>query len=685
MEEQEKSIQEELSLPILLADRVIKSAQEAESSLADCAELAKQAHKLSHQLRCAARLAAAASSLYDRPLRRIAADVSKNLDRALTLVRKCKHGGGVLRHVFAITTTADHRKVSSLLDSSSADVAWLLSIFDFDSDGGGANLSLPPIASNDPTLAFVWTYIAAVQMNHHHRGRIDAANNLASLARDNDLKKKIIVEEGGVPPLLKLLKERASPESQIVAAGALLSVGNDPRRVKLIAREHAAAVILQVLGDSPIKVQIAVANLVAKMAEMDSDVQEEFGKENVIRPLVMLLCVDIELDDTKLQAGSTSIHSLVQINKELSRSPLLNHTLHTDSNSSSSTTLHKKDKGIESPELKLDLRISCANALWKLSKGCLLNSRKITETKGLLCLAKLIEKEKEELQINCLMAVMELAAVAESNTELRRLAFKPSSPAAKAVLEQLLRVMNESTSPTLLIPAINSIGSLAHTFTMKETRIIGPLVTQLGHRNSNVGTEAAIALGKFVCPDNFNRVENSKAIINSDGIPKLMNLLKANGRDQVHELVLLCYLALNIDKDKGLEHARVLNVLEGAARSVLPRHPELRELFAMAIHHLTLYQAGVHIHIPAHALLLCLTWGLFYLHSIVLVNCVMALPHNCVTTSILMSMQWIKSIFRSVWMAIFGWFVIRDVRGTRNKHLKILNFIICRLTTDGEG
>ncbi|KAI8019252.1 hypothetical protein LOK49_LG04G02124 [Camellia lanceoleosa] len=132
MEEQEKSIQEELSLPILLADRVIKSAQEAESSLADCAELAKQAHKLSHQLRCAAPPPAPAASPYDRPLRRIAADVSKNLERALTLVRKCKHGGGVLRHVFAITTTADHRKVSSLLDSSSADVAWLLSIFDFD-------------------------------------------------------------------------------------------------------------------------------------------------------------------------------------------------------------------------------------------------------------------------------------------------------------------------------------------------------------------------------------------------------------------------------------------------------------------------------------------------------------------------------------------------------------------------
>ncbi|KAI7980093.1 hypothetical protein LOK49_Contig202G00009 [Camellia lanceoleosa] len=47
----------------------------------------------------------------------------------------------------------------------------------------------------------------------------------------------MIVEEGGVPPLLKLWKERASPESQIVAARVFLSVGNDPRMVKLIARE----------------------------------------------------------------------------------------------------------------------------------------------------------------------------------------------------------------------------------------------------------------------------------------------------------------------------------------------------------------------------------------------------------------------------------------------------------------
>lgn len=595
---EEKSVQDELSLPILLADRLIKSAQVAESSKSDCAELAKQADRLSQKLRSAVRLSISSTphSLYDRPLRRISADVYKNLERALTLVRKCKHSG-VLRQVFAIAATADFRKVSGLLESSIADVTWLLSIFENSDSGGGATLSLPPIASNDPILAMLWSSIASVQMGQL-RDRIDAANNLASLARDNDRNKKMIVEEGGVVPLLKLLKEGASAEAQIAAAATLSNLGSDQERVRFIAGELAVPMIVKVLADSPIKVQVAVANLVAKMAEMDPMVQEEFGRENVTRPLVTLLSIDTVLDDPipKLQPGKPSLHSLVQINKELARDSF-NHIPH----SSSSSSLHKKERGVESPELKLELKISCARALWKLSRGSLLNSRKITETKGLLVLAKLIEKESGKLQSNCLMAVMELAAVAESNTDLRRVAFKPNSPAAKAVLEQILRVVNEESSLTLLIYAIRSIGSLARTFPAKESRIIGPLVTQLGHRNIEVASEAAVALGKFACLDNFNCLEHSKAIIDTDGVSQLMNLIRISGRDQVNELVLLCFLALNVGDSKALEQARALSVIEGAARTVVAQHPDRKELFAKTIHHLTLYQAGVHTHRQAFA------------------------------------------------------------------------------------
>ncbi|KAJ0864565.1 putative armadillo-like helical protein [Helianthus annuus] len=108
------------------------------------------------------------------------------------------------------------------------------------------------------------------------------------------------------------------------------------------------------------------------------------------------------------------------------------------------------------------------------------------------------------------MNVMEIAAAAESNPELRRAAFMSNSPAAKAVVDQLLRLIQESE-----IPAIKSIGSLARTFPARETRVIGPLVKQLSHQNPDVVTEAAIALGKFASPDNFLVRSIRRRLLNS--------------------------------------------------------------------------------------------------------------------------------------------------------------------------
>lgn len=597
MAEEEKSVQEELSLPILLADRVIKSAQEAESSKFECDELARHAARLSQFLRSTVRLTSSSQSqsLYDRPIRRITSEVTKTLDRALILVRKCRHKPNLLRHVLAITSTTDFRKVSILLENSIADVTWLLSIFDPDA---GPTLSLPPIASNDPIMAWVWSYIATIQMGNLQY-RIDAAQALATLALDNDRNKKMIVEENGIPPLLKLLKESSSAEAQIAAATALYNLADDEERVRAIANDLGVQIIVKVLAESPMRVQIHVANLVSRMAELDLYAQEEFGRENITRPLVIHLGMDVVLDEPKdpQPRKTPSLHSLVQINKEMVKN---NFSLHSNSMDGSSRGGHygnkkEKDRELEPPEVKSRLKVSCAMALWKLAKGSLLNSRKITETKALLCLAKIIEKEKGELQINCLMTVMELAAVAESNAELRRVAFKPTSPAGKAVIDQLLRVINEETNAPLVILAIKAIGSLARTFPAKDTRIVEHVVGKLGHRNTDVAVEVCIALGKFACPDNFNCVEHSKAIIEFDGVPKLINLLRYD-RGQLHELQLLCYLALHVGNSKALEQARALSILEGAARHVSAQHPDLRELFAKAIHHLTLYQIGGHMH-----------------------------------------------------------------------------------------
>ncbi|XP_051144193.1 uncharacterized protein LOC127260502 [Andrographis paniculata] len=591
---QEKRIEELLSFPILLSDQIAEAVNEADSFKLDCSEVGKQVERLCQMLRSAVRLATsttAGATFYDRPLRRIATEVSKNLDKSLILVKKCRRRS-ILRRVVTIVSAADFRKLLLLLESSVADMKWVLSIFDSGGTGGG--ITLPPIASNDPIISWVWSFIASLHMGQLP-DKVEAANELASLARDNDRNKQIIVEEGGVSPLLKLLKDSSSVEGQTAAASALMNLANDKERVQTIIDGLGIPVIVQVLGDSPMKVQIKVANLVATMAKHCPHAQEDFARENVIRPLVTLLSFDLFVDDHKLKIGKQSIHSIVQINKEMEKKNLYKPGLGSSlsmhySEGSSKGGNHRKERENEKPEVKLQLKISCAEALWMLARGSVPNSRRITETKGLLCLAKLVETEEGELQYNCLMTIMEITAAAESNPDLRRATFKTNSPAAKAVVDQLLRVIKESSDPGLQIAAIRAVGCLSRTFPARETRVIGPLVELLGHRNTDVATEAAISLGKFACPENFLCVEHSKTIIEFRGVPPLMGLLRGGSeRVQLHALMLASYLAINAGKSEELERAGVLNAIEGVDRAFVAQHPELKEWLSQAIIHLSVF------------------------------------------------------------------------------------------------
>ncbi|XP_075504747.1 uncharacterized protein LOC142542149 [Primulina tabacum] len=587
IEHQEKRIEDVLSFPILLSDKIHESVKEAKFFKFECSEVGKQVERLCQMLRSAARLAtsnAAGSTFYDRPLRRITDDVSKNLEKSRTLVNKCRRRN-ILRRVMTIVSAADFRKLLNLLDSSVADMRWVLSIVD-----GGIVLTLPPIASNDPILSWVWSFISALYVGQL-QDKIEAANELASLARDNDRNKQMIVDERGLLPLLKLLKDSSSEEGQIAAATALYHLADNADRVQVIASELGTLAIVQVLSESPMRVQTRVAKLVARMAENSLLVREGFAEENVIRPLVTILAFDLFVDDSKLKFGKQSIHSIVQINQECEKnniykpgigsSPLHNHY--------SVRGNHHKERENEKPEVKLKLKISCAEALWMLARGSVLNSRRISETKGLLCLAKLVETEEGELLSNCLMTIMEITAAAESNADLRRSTFKTNSPAAKAVVDQLLKVINNADQPTLQFAAIRAIGYLARTFPARETRVIGPLVIQLSHKNQDVATEAVISLVKFVSSENFLCVEHSKTIIEFRGVPPLMRLLRGDGRTRLHGLILLCYLAIHAGKSEDLERLGVLNVLEGVDRVFVVHHPELRELISQAIYHLSVF------------------------------------------------------------------------------------------------
>lgn len=600
----EKCIEEGLSLPILLAERVMKGIQEAESLKQECSEVGTKVRDLSGMLRSAVRVATSKTPPpYDRPIRRIFAEAAKNLERALALVRRCKRAG-VLRRVVTITTSStDFRKVFTLLDASLGDLQWLLSVYDTSSSTsvGGMDivLSLPPIASTDPILSWVWSYVATVQKGVPASDRVEAANSLANLALDNDRNKKIIIEEGGVPPLLSLLQDASSMDAQIAAALALINLASDPEHVSLIVNERAVPIIVNVLSDSPMRLQTRVAGLVSRMASHDPVAQEEFAMENAIRPLVSLLSFEVSLEDSKPAPTKkhTSIHSLVQGMSSVA-------SLHTDncgmgrgsSNSIPRDHHHqRKERENENPEVKLRLKTACAEALWMLSKKSVSNSRKITETKALLCLSKIVERDKGELQYNCLMTLMEIAAVAESNEDLRRSAFKTNSPAAKSVIDQLLSLeIQQGSTPGLQVAAIKTIGSLARTFPARETRVLTPLVSQLEHWNPEVAAEAANALRKFVDPDNYLHVEHSKAIIEFGAVPSLQRLIRSGEKTQLPALLLLCFLSLHASNSDALE--RVSGTLEAVARTAVAQHPSIRELLPQAIYHLELYRVGSHTH-----------------------------------------------------------------------------------------
>lgn len=585
IEEEQTRIQDTLSFPILLSERIRRAVDETRLFKSDCAEVGNKVVVISQMLRSAVRLATSgggAAAFYDRPFHHIAADVTKNMEKALILVKKCRRRNFLCR-VVTIVSAADFRKIFALLDSSVADMKWVLSIC-----GGGIVLTLPPIASNDPILSWVWSFIASLHFGQL-QDKIDSASELASLAKDNDRNKQIIVEEGGISPLLKLLKDNSSPEAQIAAATALYNLANSEERVGRIIDDLGIPIIVQGLADSPMRVQIKVANLVATMAKYSPLAQDDFARENVIRPLVTLLSFDIFPDDPMIRIGKQTFHSIVQINKEMEK----NTNRVGSSGVSSKVWNNRRERENEKPEVKLELKIGCAEALWMLAQGSVPNSRRISETKGLLCLAKLVETEHGELQRNCLMTIMEITAAAESNVDLRRVAFKMSSAAAKAVVDQLLRLIQESDNSWLRIPAIRAIGSLARTFPARESRVLRPLVEQLSHGNQDVAAEAACSLGKFACPDNYLCVEHCKSIIEFKGVPPLLRLLKGHERAQLHGLILLCYLGLHVGKSEALEQSRVLNVLEGADRALIAQHPELKELISKAMYHLNVFHSGV--------------------------------------------------------------------------------------------
>lgn len=251
-----------------------------------------------------------------------------------------------------------------------------------------------------------------------------------------------------------------------------------------------------------------------------------------------------------------------------------------------------KGREFEDEATKAQMKAMAARALWQLSKENVSICRNITESRALLCFAVLLEKGPDDVRYYSTMALTEITAVAEQNAELRRSAFKPTSPAAKAVVEQLLKII-EAANSDLLVPCVKSIGNLARTFRATETRIIGPLVRLLDEREPEVCMEAAIALNKFACTDNFLNDYYCKAIIDAGGAKHLIQLVYFGEQMvQIPALILLCYISLHVPDSETLAQEEVLIVLEWSAKQAhLAEEHSIESLLPEAKSRLELYQS----------------------------------------------------------------------------------------------
>ncbi|KAK3147837.1 hypothetical protein QOZ80_3BG0287340 [Eleusine coracana subsp. coracana] len=620
-----------LAKPIHLADQVAKQAG-WQCLRTECTELRSRAERLATLLRQAARV----PDLYERPASRVMADTVQALTKAAAAAGRCFQSHSRLRRFFTLNPASGIPRTLALLDTALVDVAWLIRISsppnpdDDDDDNDGLLHGLPNIAQNEPMLGMVWDHVARLQTGAHS-ARAESAATLASLARDSPHFAKYIIEEDGVPPLVRLLKE-GGDDARGHAAAALGLLGRDEESAGRLLQSGACAALAQALKEPPARVQAAAAEAVAALAHHSRKCQDVFAQTSAVRHLVGHLASGIineharysvaHAATTTTNGGSrsaatpsppqpmTSLHSVVLAKSHSVRqgeSGSSIHVQHQARKSQMQSVVHSaiaansttangaatppptarssqkqlrpngssgrgpRGGGEEDPAAKAEMKAMAAKALWKLARGHVGVCTTITESRALLCFARILEDDDDagtSLRFYSAMAVMEIARVAEHNLALRQSAFKPSSPAAKAVVDQLLRAVRDAVDDggDLLRPCVTALGCLSRTFTASETRVVGPLVQLLDEHEATVTREAVVALTKFACTENHLHVNHCKAVVDAGGARHLVQLVYLGDQVQVEALILLCYVALHVPESEEVAQAGVLAVLLWASK-----------------------------------------------------------------------------------------------------------------------
>ncbi|KAI3962555.1 hypothetical protein MKW92_042650 [Papaver armeniacum] len=576
-----------LARPIQVADQVTKWADDVQSFKQECAELKSKTEKLAGLLRQAAR---ASSDLYERPTRRIIDDTEQVLDKAYLLVEKCRANG--MKRLFTIIPANSFKKMSANLENSIGDVSWLLRVSASGDDRDDEYLGLPPIAANEPILCLIWEQIATLYKGSLD-DRSDAAASLVSLARDNDRYGKLIIEEGGVGPLLKLVKE-GRMEGQENAARAIGLLGRDPESVEHMIHAGVCSVFAKILKEGPMKVQSMVAWAVSELAANHHKCQDHFAQNNIIRLLVSHLAFETVQEHSKYAVTSNhkSIHSLVMANNDSNAGNNKNSNVVNSNNNGKGHEDEEKTiahpmgnqnpnqmqnvqtipQGLQNKPPNPHHHTKSSNPIPKHTHnqhninlaGTSIKGREFEDpvTKATMKAMPrkplfFLRRGVDDVQYNSAMALMEIAG--------------PNSPAAKAVFDQLLRIIQEADSD-LLIPCMRAM----------ETMIIGPLVKLLDEREADVSWRCCNCIVKVLHARELSTHGSFKAIINAGGAKHLIQLVYFGEQMvQIPSLILLC-----------AAQAEVLTVLEWSSKQgYMMQDATVETLLPEAKGRLELYQS----------------------------------------------------------------------------------------------
>jgi len=274
MGEKNDRVKQRLAKLIQLANKVAKAAEEAIPFKQECVDIKSKVEKLSDLLR-----QAFISELYKHQTVRIFRDTKKVLNKALSLLLK--------KRIFIIipisVSVSAFSKTSFKLENSIVNVSWLLrtsSLHDNnqylglppitanylisgliwepiailldspkDSSEEAASLlsqahdnkylDLPPIAANYRMIGLIWEQIAILRTGSP-KDSSDAAALLLSLAHESNFCKHYLIEEGGVVPILKLMKEGNTQEGKQTAARAIALFVSD-----IAADKHVVSFICE--------------------------------------------------------------------------------------------------------------------------------------------------------------------------------------------------------------------------------------------------------------------------------------------------------------------------------------------------------------------------------------------------------------------------------------------------------